>query len=210
MKKWILILVLISSFSLIFLINQVETIKGDGTKDNPYQIKDAITIEKIELEFQESYPSLFMESDMICEEQLYQVWETTNTSDANIQIQKVQYYGQDALIDYEIKYLFYPMFDYIKFDANKRAKDETIILTSSYYSLIDPFTQTSKYNQRYQGDNFTSVLSEIYDELGGFFVVDYLINFEEQWYFMSSMMKLENGQKVPVPIESGKFVELSE
>lgn len=201
MKKWITTLIIISGISLIFLINQVETIKGDGTKENPYQVKDTTIIEIIESEFQEAYPTLFIESDTLCEEQLYQVWETTNTSDANIQIQKVQYYGQDAVIDYEIKYLFYPMFDYIKFDANKRAKDEAIILTSSYYSLIDPFTQTSKNNERYQGDNFTSVLSEIYDELGGFFVVDYLINYEEQWYLMSSMMKLENGQKIPIPIE---------
>lgn len=195
LKKVFIALVVLGFGIFCLYKNTIKEIKGKGSFDDPYRVKDVSKIIELEEIFKNNYTGLIADSDKPFDESIDELWINENNDRSNdIYIQSIRHIGNQKQATMMIYYTCNAIEEDLKKDVINRFKNEEIMITTSYYSLnyskvndID----TSLFNSA-NADKFSLCLADHILNDYAKIIIEYKINLDDEWYFLSSMINIEN------------------
>jgi hypothetical protein len=204
MKKIIAVIIIVCSILILYMYNNdIISKRGKGTFDDPYYIQDINEIGKLEDIFKESYPNMLTNSDVKYDDNTDMYWKNhLKNTDSNIYIDSIHYIGNQTQADMMILFTCNGVDKELKQDVNSRFKDEEIMITTSYYSIDvkNNGANTTLFNKE-NADTFSLRLAD--DIINDYvkMIVTYKVQYENHWYYLSSLINVESPQFLQIPKE---------
>lgn len=200
MKKIKLVL-LVVFLIILFVVSfhKINNVKGEGTFENPYYIKDVKVINELEEKFKEIYPNLLEDTTIeFSKDADFKWYNKESIKSKTIYVESIRYIGSQMQVDMMIDFTCDGVEEKLKKDVINRFKNEEIMITTSYYSLDyerKDNINTSMFNSSNIND-FTVRLARDSQQNHAKMIICYKLMYNNEWYSLSSLIHVDTPQYI--------------